>query len=225
MEFIVYKPVWQHHSAGVRALYILEDKLKELGHVVNSRSKNAIVIYPEKVNGNPLDAKNVVRWMLNTPKYWGRDYEYGEDDMIVAFKSYLIKEMGREVHAVMSVNTIEPWLFYNDGKEKTESVLFIGKCHKKEVKLQSEKEKDRLITITKSFPATREETARLLRKTKHLYSLDDRSAVVDEALMCGARAWVGTQEMKKSDLPHINDFNDNTEIIRFVEKCREYFNG
>ncbi len=44
--------------------------------------KDSIVVYPEIVNGNPLQTDRVVRWLLNKPGVIGGDEEYGKDDLI-----------------------------------------------------------------------------------------------------------------------------------------------
>lgn len=73
MKFIVYAPEFSENSGGIIALYKLNSVLNSLGHesficrfgdFVETNSKD-IVIYPEIINGNPLMAKNVVRWVLN----------------------------------------------------------------------------------------------------------------------------------------------------------------
>ncbi|MDT8372170.1 MAG: hypothetical protein RQ783_09330 [Gammaproteobacteria bacterium] len=43
--------------------------------------KDAVVIYPEVVNGNPLRVKNVVRWFLNKPGVLTGDICFGSNDL------------------------------------------------------------------------------------------------------------------------------------------------
>ena len=41
-----------------------------------------IVIYPEIVFGNPLGAKNVVRWFLHNPGFFSGKIYYGQNTLI-----------------------------------------------------------------------------------------------------------------------------------------------
>ncbi len=43
--------------------------------------KNAIIIYPEIVSGNPLCAENIVRWFLNKPGVFTGQVNYGENEL------------------------------------------------------------------------------------------------------------------------------------------------
>lgn len=49
--------------------------------------KNYIVIYPEVVYGNPLGAKNVVRWLLHNPGFHTGKIKYGEGELYFRFAS------------------------------------------------------------------------------------------------------------------------------------------
>lgn len=51
-------------------------------------SRNDIVIYPEVVAGNPLRARNVVRWLLHRPGFHTGVIEYGAGDMMVKFDEF-----------------------------------------------------------------------------------------------------------------------------------------
>lgn len=48
-----------------------------------------IVVYPEIVRGNPLQAKNVVRWMLYRPGFHTGDMLFGENEFHVDYNRFL----------------------------------------------------------------------------------------------------------------------------------------
>ena len=59
--------------------------------VINSYSNqsNDIVIYPEGVKGNPLDADNVVRWFLHKPEFSSNQIFYGVGELYFDYKSFV----------------------------------------------------------------------------------------------------------------------------------------
>ena len=54
---------------------------------LSSCREDDIVIYPDEIYGNPLGAKNVVRWLLYYDRYGDDPAAYGPDDQFVAYKN------------------------------------------------------------------------------------------------------------------------------------------
>jgi hypothetical protein len=103
MKFVVYAPPYRADSGGVIALHKLAHNLTLLGEEAyiytsiknpdylgiqtqdNWMVNDSVVIYPEIVSGNPLGAKRVVRWLLNTPGALGGDGKYEDTDLVYKY--------------------------------------------------------------------------------------------------------------------------------------------
>ena len=99
LPYIIVTPSYVPNSGGIIALHKLCHDLNQMGeraflHHLNVDKKNyfetnrnyqtpiadeniirsdSIILYPEIVNGNPLNGKNIVRWLLNRPGEIGGD--------------------------------------------------------------------------------------------------------------------------------------------------------
>jgi hypothetical protein len=87
-------------SGGSLALHTLASKLQSFGenvikipeHSTMFVPDDAIMIYPEVVIGNPCNAKNVVRWLLNDPAVTiGEKTVYPESELLFTFCDYYSK--------------------------------------------------------------------------------------------------------------------------------------
>lgn len=119
--YYIYTPGYTHISSGVRALHLLCHALNEMGekaYLVSSEGWEAfsanphlntpeltpavatfyavnnidiIAVYPDKVQGNPLNAKKVVRYLLAPAGLYGGPKEFPESDMIWGYTTPIAK--------------------------------------------------------------------------------------------------------------------------------------
>lgn len=192
-------------SAGIRGLYKLAESLREHGQSVKLWSwgdirqpgfdyaerltpqmqENDVVVYPEIVTGNPLQIRNVVRWVLFFPGKLGGESCYHPSEKIFTWSEEYYPGVPK-----LTVDIIDRKLFFDAGLPRTQDCTFV---HKKD-KWKEIPELDGLTEITMQWPETREELARLLQTTKTLYSWDGYSALNDEAYCCGAEVKIITEE-------------------------------
>ena len=210
-KYIICAPKMSN-SNGVRVLYRLSLLLKDMGyeaHVLSPKQsellndsynkhsysyinytditenmrQNDIIIYPEVVKGNPLGFKNVVRWVLYYPGIIGGEKEYKKSECVWAFlpKFY-------DTGNILSIPTIDTSLFYSDPNiQRNKNAYFVHKGGEWECEGL---DFNNMIRITINYPQKRELLADILRHTKVLYSFDNCSILLDEAVMCGCKVYV-----------------------------------
>ena len=194
-KYIIWAPQYDK-SNGIIVLYKLHDALREKGYeayiysipsehkcnyitdsqITKEMRKNDIVIYPEIVVHNPLRFQNVVRYVLYYPGKNGGTDEYDDYEM----KFTYLKKFYDNVDELF-ISTLDTKIFYKDNSVKDKNCYFIYKGGKwKDIP-----EFDNMIKITMQYPATKDELSKLLRETKTLYSYDDCTQLLDEAVLCG----------------------------------------
>lgn len=141
-----------------------------------------VVIYPEIVTGNPLNAKKVVRYILNTEGFVANNKMHeSPDDFILSYSPVYCKDP----HAFLTKIPYNP-LFNSENTlptlSRTLDVTYVGKgstygkCFTVPHSLE----------VTRAYPKTKEELALLLRNTRYFYTWDYRSATISDAILCGA---------------------------------------
>lgn len=207
-------------SFGQRTLYKMRDELENQGFdakilcygkqvgdksiFVNSLrnyDKNKdIVVYPEIIEGNPLGFRNVVRYLLQDPEYWGMTKDFDKREMIFAFDDICCKNV-----PYLRFDIIDRKLFYDAHLSKDVNCYFIYKGGKfrevPEIKGWTE--------INIHWPEKKEDLAKLLQRTEYLYSYDDRSMLLLEAKICGAKVKIITQNSIE-DYTREDEFDTDT---------------
>lgn len=205
--FLISAPRFSHRSAGKRSLYRLCHHLNQAGFpsaIVTRRGKaesgwntpahagaigEAIVIYPEVVSGNPLGAKRVVRWVMNTPGLLGGDTAFSAEEEVFVYDPQKLDTVSRAVgrplgpERVMWVSVIDPACIYPDPSvPRTIDITFTHKGR----------------ALAERFPPPVPGTLRLedlapdqkalgetLRRTRTVYSYDHYSNLLREAHISG----------------------------------------
>lgn len=148
-----------------------------------------IIIYPEIVFGNPLNAKNVVRWLLNKPGFFTGDVFYGSNELFYKFNHGLVDDF-KCYNSIVSENILNilhiPHEIYN---EKNTSDVRTGVAYsirKDESKPQNYHPSDAVLIDGLSHS----EIADILKRVKTFISYDSYSAYSLFAVLCGCESIV-----------------------------------
>ncbi len=229
-DYIIWTPTYSA-SNGVKVLHLLYKELEKRGYKVylfsdspfhseynyiekeeinDDLKNNAVVIYPEAVVGNPLRVKNVVRYVLYYPGLNGGDKKYYQSETIFTHSPDFYPNV-----PVLTLPWLDKTFFYDDKSPKTQDCSFVYKGGK----FRDAKETEGLLEITLDFPETRKELADLLRTTGTLYSYDNCTALLDEAVLCGAKVKIvtndGIEDFHSKYLDDTRDFEQ--QMSNFVE--------
>jgi hypothetical protein len=142
-----------------------------------------ITIYPEIIVGNPLNAKNVVRYFLNGDGViTGNKSEYQPNDFCLAFSKMFFEKPNAILYKPIRsplFNDVNTKPFHNRSLDLT----YFGKgpnyvsCFRIE---------DSVI-LPRDWPKTKSELAVLLRNTRYLYCWDTVTSTITDAVSCGAK--------------------------------------
>jgi len=148
-----------------------------------------IAVYPEVTWGNPLKARNVVRWLLHNPGYHFGRINYGMNELHIRFGEHFAEY--RHPGCTLSDNflTITDYdfgLFNTDGVAAIRSGTAYFKRHS--YKGPPQHDLTDSVFIHSGLDAT--EVARIFKTVKTFYSYDPHTAYSHLAVLCGAQSVV-----------------------------------
>lgn len=212
MNFIVYAPghytpngggcVALHKLANNIALcgeksYIMTDSKRHdyLGEVVSFEqakelAKDGIVIYPEVIIGNPLNANHVMRWILYYVKH-SHDYGlFGERDLIYKYAEHFTLRREQPIHGELRAVELNLDIFYNRNEERS------GTCHlyKKVGHKPNIHHADSIFLDSYAERGGNQYLAEVFNYCERFYAYDDATWLSIMAALCGCESVVVPQE-------------------------------
>jgi len=194
--YSIFLPPYSHTSGGIKVMWGLYGALLAKGQIIHPNVKynneDFIAIYPEIVEGNPLGAKYVVRYILNEPGIMGAyDAEgklinksptkFGKDDLIFVFSKMFNGKLRVKSDRLLFLPIIDTNIFYDQGRNRSKTAYFVGKGE--DGKLHP---KDSIkIDITLAQDQNR--LADTLNECHTLYQYDMVSAMSEIARLCGSK--------------------------------------
>lgn len=152
-----------------------------------AEGRHPIVVYPEVIAGNPLNAALVVRWMLNYPGLLGGDASYAPEEVVYAYSKRLARSVGLGDERVLFLPTSDQAIFYPppEGAKREGSCFYATKyqLHHGGKLLPITQGS---VEITRDLPTsqTKQEIAELFRRSEVFYAYED-TALAIEAGLCG----------------------------------------
>lgn len=154
----------------------------------DSVDENWIVIYPEVVFGNPLNAENVVRWLLHQPGFHEGNIFYGKNELYFKFNSAI--EDFNFPGSVTSYNELKvvhyPLEYYNlddVAPQRTGTAYCLRKGRNKKI---IHDVTDSILIDGKSHA----EVASIFKSVKRFVSYDTLTAYSIFAVLCGCESIV-----------------------------------
>ena len=186
----VVAPPYTHASSGVRVLYKLMDGLLERGHEIKLTSES-IVIYPDTTRGNPLRAKNVVRYLLAPAGKYGGSVSFPRTDMVWGYSKSIASNL-------LFIPVSDPDIFYPPAM-----CLRVGECfysHKYELHGNKPEPGHK-----KRLTGTLDNIAEILRSSTRCY-IYELSSVIHEAALCGCPVTL-------MRTPYFNEYNEAVSVL------------
>ena len=210
---------------------------------------NAVVIYPEGIQGNPLNAKNVVRWILG-PSHQHDAETYSKFDLVYWYMDYYYNDYLGQKENKLQISEFHEDIFKNIGYERKGSCYTFRKSNPTTLIHPSD-------SVFIPFEAAGDlvNLANLFNTTEKFYCYDNYTFLYTQAAMCGCTSivipnpnidkeqWLNGSPFNKygvaygeDDIPRALEtlpllFQEiekaklemTKQVIKFTEHCQNYF--
>ena len=108
----------------------LKAPLISLAHAKNLCKEGFIAVYPETIEGNPLSAPNVARWVLNRPGLLGGSEVYDDSELVFNYCNAFERYIKNRIDGKLYMPTIDEEIFFcdeNDPSPRGLECFYIGK--------------------------------------------------------------------------------------------------
>jgi hypothetical protein len=170
-------------SEGQKFVLEKEDE-SSVNKFLSDTKKNGLIIYPEIIYGNPLNGKNIIRYLLNKEgalKKWGMNA--GATDYMLVFSKIYRHNFNGKLFYPNDLDWLDKEIIPSD---KNIEITYIGKG----IKYGINSKISETIEITRSWPIDKSTYHNLLKKCKYFYSFDTLSATNADAMLAGAIPFV-----------------------------------
>jgi hypothetical protein len=169
--------------------------------ISNHISENTIVIYPEIIYGNPLNAKNVCRWILYDPIIRGGQKlldSWGKNDILCSYGDYDAK---LNCSIKINVADFQENILRIKNIDKTKKYFLVHKallCGWDENSLNNEINNLKLLSFEEFTITTIDEMNELLSECSIFISFDLNTYISNIAVLCGSLSIIKKSEHFKT---------------------------
>lgn len=212
--YYIYMPEYRRNSAGIRVMHMLCDALNRSGqeaYITSEHSPAELVtpflsedvkrrhqalglepigIYPEIIDGNPLNANIVVRYLLNQPGFIKTTADYGDNDIFYAYTRDLVQP-GMPADRVMFLPAFDLSVFRpsdDPGKRVAGKVCYY-QGRSQQATIDPALLPADAVEITPRWPDSWEALSDLFQQCEYFYC-GESSGLAAEAVLCGCLAVV-----------------------------------
>lgn len=184
-------------------------------------SDDTIVLYPELVYGNPLRAKNVVRWFLFHNRFPDSPDAYGKNELVFSFREYFNDYNLNPSCRLLNLNYFNKNLYKQTNFGERQGVCYIIRKGKNRPDLPKTFDGPVIDNLSEK------EKVAVFNKCKFCYDYDTQTFYASIAVVCGCVPIVVMEPGKtKEDYLGIGDkdwgkaYGETPEEIEYAVKTR-----
>jgi hypothetical protein len=201
LKYLIWSPEFNEAIGGIVALHKLAEAIAKKGiecyisthtTIAGSHAKpiagipnfeydplTTMVVYPEIIIDNPLNATYVTRWLLNTPGVCGGNGIYSETDLVYTYSDYYYSPVGNRIDGKLWICDFKKDIFYNRNEERRGECFIVKKGSWKQL---NQHRPDSI--CLEPFPGDLE-LANIFNKCEYFICYDDACFHTLQAAMCG----------------------------------------
>lgn len=184
-------------------------------------SDNTVVVYPEGVYGNPLHAKNVVRWFLFRNRFPDNPEAYGKNELVFSFREHFNDYNLNPFCRLLTLNYFDKDLYKQTNFSERRGVCYIIRKGRNRPDLPKTFDGPVIDDLTEK------EKVAVLNRCRYCYDYDTQTFYTCIACVCGCIPVVVMEPGKKKpdylgedDVDYGIAYGDTPEEIEYAVKTR-----